>query len=330
MKTGAKGLEVIKHFESLELKAYQDSAGVWTIGYGHTGSAASKGNTITEAEAEALLRGDLDDAETDVGRFIDADLKQWEFDALVSFTFNVGGGALSKSTLRRKLNAGDRPGAAEEFLRWNKATVGGKKVELAGLTRRRRSERHLFLTDEVKFFEKGGIVDPDATDGAPPTAISAASAGPASGGGDYLSDFAAAVESWGLRHFRPTELLALGASHASPGSPAFGRNSRPPRDMWDNIRPTITALDQLRHVLGAPVNILSAYRNEDYNRLVAGAADSQHMSFRAIDFYAKSLSGPSHWASALADIRSSGVFSGAILTYDTFVHIDCRGTDIGP
>ena len=236
---------------------------------------------------------------------------------------------MSKSTLRRKLNAGDRAGAANEFLRWNKGTVGGKKIELAGLTRRRKSERHLFLTDEVKFFEKGGIVDPDAGDGATDSSGSTASAGAATAG-DYLEDFTALVESWNLRHFRPTELLALGGSNASPGSPAFGRNSRPPREMWNNIRPTITALDQLRHVLGAPVNILSAYRNEDYNRLVAGAADSQHMKFRAIDFYAKSLSGPSHWASALADIRSSGVFSGAIFTYDTFVHIDCRGTDTGP
>lgn len=167
MKISSKALDIVKHFESLFLKAYLDPVGVWTIGYGHTGPAAQKGNTITEEEAEALLRQDMADSEWDVNRFVEVDLSQQQFDALVSFTFNVGGGALAKSTLRKKLNAKDFDGAAKEFPRWNKGTVDGKKVVLPGLTRRRKSERYLFETGEVNFFEGRGIVDPDSVEDVP-------------------------------------------------------------------------------------------------------------------------------------------------------------------
>jgi len=135
--------------------------GVWTIGYGHTGPASHKGNVISEDQAEDLLREDMSESEYFVGRYIEVELNQDQFDALVSFTFNVGGGALAKSTLRRKLNDGDYDGAANEFIRWNKGTVNGKKVVLPGLTRRRRSEQFLFKTGNVKFFDGRGIIDPD-------------------------------------------------------------------------------------------------------------------------------------------------------------------------
>jgi lysozyme len=139
-----EGIEFIKHFEGLFLKAYKCPAGVWTIGYGHTGlehkdGTVFAGRTITEAEAESLLRRDMDYFEGRVSKLISVPVNDDEFAALVSFDFNTGG--LADSTLRRKLNAGDRAGAAEQFLRWNKA--GGKT--LAGLTRRRKSERNLFL-----------------------------------------------------------------------------------------------------------------------------------------------------------------------------------------
>ncbi len=167
MEISAKGLEIVKHFESLFLKAYIDPVGVWTIGYGHTGTAAYEGNKITEEEADALLREDMKESELFVDRYIDVSLSQQQYDALVSFTFNVGGGALSKSTMRKKLNANDFNGAAKEFPRWNKGTVDGKKVVLPGLTRRRKSERHLFETGEVMFFDGHGIIDPDEADNLP-------------------------------------------------------------------------------------------------------------------------------------------------------------------
>lgn len=146
MKIGTAGLDLIKSFEGLRLKAYRDSVGVWTIGWGHT-STARPGMQITEEHAEELLRADLADAERAVTRQITVPLTQNQFDALVSFTFNLGSGALSKSTLRRLLNAEDYKGAADQFPRWNKGRVNGALVVLKGLTRRRVAERKLFLEE---------------------------------------------------------------------------------------------------------------------------------------------------------------------------------------
>lgn len=140
MKTGQKGLELIKHFEGLRLKSYQCSAAVWTIGYGHT-AGVKPGDLITTEEADAFLRQDIAESERSVSRYVSVPLTQHQFDALVSFTFNLGSGNLRTSTLLKKLNTGDYPAAAEEFLRW--VNAGGKK--LSGLVRRREAERALFL-----------------------------------------------------------------------------------------------------------------------------------------------------------------------------------------
>ncbi|MBB5519309.1 lysozyme [Amphiplicatus metriothermophilus] len=145
MKTSPNGVALIKRFEGLELEAYQDIAGIWTIGYGHTGPDVKPGMKITEAEAEALLKRDLKPREEAVERLVKVPLNQNEFDALVSFVYNVGIEAFRKSTALRRLNKGDRIGAAEALTWWNKATVGGVLREVAGLTRRRAAERALFL-----------------------------------------------------------------------------------------------------------------------------------------------------------------------------------------
>ncbi|HEY9887373.1 MAG TPA: lysozyme [Candidatus Obscuribacterales bacterium] len=142
------GLTIVKHFEGRELRAYQDSVGVWTIGYGHTAAAGPPtvvaGQTITEAEAEAILKRDLGLFENGVRSVVAVPLNSNQFSALVSFSFNVGVGALRDSTLLRKLNAGDYQGAADEFPRWVKA--GGQT--LPGLVRRRDAERALFLSQD--------------------------------------------------------------------------------------------------------------------------------------------------------------------------------------
>lgn len=139
------GVAFIKQWEGLELESYQDIAGVWTIGYGHTETAAPN-MQITEAEAEALLRRDLGWREEAINALVLVPLNQNEFDALVSFIFNVGAGAFRKSTARKRLNAGDRIGAAEALTWFNKATVGGVLREVTGLSRRRAEEKALFLT----------------------------------------------------------------------------------------------------------------------------------------------------------------------------------------
>ncbi|WP_417647972.1 lysozyme [Enterobacter hormaechei] len=146
MQTSEKGIALIKEFEGCRLTAYQDSVGVWTIGYGWTqpveGKPIRAGMTIKQETAERLLKTGLVSYESDVSRLVKVGLTQGQFDALVSFTYNLGARSLSTSTLLRKINAGDYAGAADEFLRWNKA--GGKVLN--GLTRRREAERALFLS----------------------------------------------------------------------------------------------------------------------------------------------------------------------------------------
>lgn len=141
MKTGDRGLALIKHFEGLQTHAYLCPAGVWTIGYGHTRGVRS-GEVITSEQADALLSDDLSASERAVERSVTVPLSQQQFDALVSFTFNFGEGNLHDSTLLKKLNAGDSAGAADEFLRW--VNADGKK--LPGLVERRNAERQLFLS----------------------------------------------------------------------------------------------------------------------------------------------------------------------------------------
>jgi lysozyme len=134
------GFAMTKAFEGLRLTAYQDVAGVWTIGYGHTGADVRAGDTITEAEAESLLRADLERAVRCVNREVTEAISQSQFDALVDFCFNAGRGSLMKSTLLQKVNLGDFEGAAAQFGLWVHA--GGETV--AGLVRRRKAEAELF------------------------------------------------------------------------------------------------------------------------------------------------------------------------------------------
>lgn len=152
MKISTNGLNLIKSFESLELIAYPDpgtGGAPWTIGWGHTGAEVHPGLTWTQAQAEQALLNDVAQFERDVTELVKVEINQNQFDALVSFAFNVGSDidsddiaeGLGDSTLLKKLNAGDYDGAADEFPKWNKS--GGKVLK--GLTRRRAAERDLFL-----------------------------------------------------------------------------------------------------------------------------------------------------------------------------------------
>ena len=142
-RTNDAGVELIKSFEGLRLKAYQDSVKVWTIGYGHTGSDVRPGEVITEAEADKLLRIDLNDAEHGVDSALTEDVTDNQFGACVALAFNIGVAAFKESSIVKMINAGDVTLAADRFLLYNKA---GGKVR-AGLTRRRKAERALYLTD---------------------------------------------------------------------------------------------------------------------------------------------------------------------------------------
>ena len=145
MKTSQSGISLIKGFEGERINAYDDGVGVWTIGCGTikypNGVRVKKGDTCTEAQAESYLKNDLVKFENAINRLVKVPLNQNQFDALSSFTYNLGETNLSSSTLLKKLNAKDYAGAADQFPRWNKA--GGKVMN--GLTRRREAERNLFL-----------------------------------------------------------------------------------------------------------------------------------------------------------------------------------------
>jgi len=153
MKISNNGVAIIQTFEGLRLSAYTDSAGVWTIGYGSTryqnGKVIKPNDKLTnEQQADILFRNTLNQYENAVTDFVKITLTQNQFDALVSFTYNVGIYALKDSSLLQKLNKGDYASAAEAFLPWDKITdpKTGKKIALDTLTKRRQKERDLFLT----------------------------------------------------------------------------------------------------------------------------------------------------------------------------------------
>ena len=141
-----RGIEMVKSFEGLALRPYVCAGGVNSVGYGATRNSTGGPidldmEPISETEAEALLLRDLESSEGWVSRLIKTALTENQYSALTSFTFNVGAGALQRSTLRMKLNRSEYQGAADEFPKWR--MTGGRV--LAGLVRRRAAEQALFL-----------------------------------------------------------------------------------------------------------------------------------------------------------------------------------------
>lgn len=141
MKTSEAGKEFIKLKEGLKLETYKCSSNVSTIGYGHTGSDVHAGMKITKEQAEKLFAIDIQIHENNVNKLVKVPLTQNQFDALVSFEFNIGYGAFKDSTLLRLLNQGKYSESAEQFTRW---VYSGGKVS-AGLQKRRGEEKRLFL-----------------------------------------------------------------------------------------------------------------------------------------------------------------------------------------
>lgn len=144
-KISEKGLTLIKNFEGLRLEAYLCPSGVWTIGYGHT-KGVKKGHKCTKEQASHYLRADVAWAEVAVRHLVKVPLNQNQFDALVSFVFNIGTGAFAKSTLLRVLNSGNYSGVPGQIRRYNK---GGSPLKvLPGLVKRRDAEAKLWSSNE--------------------------------------------------------------------------------------------------------------------------------------------------------------------------------------
>jgi lysozyme len=143
MELSPAGIDLIKGFEGLQLKPYKCPAGVWTIGYGHTAGVKETSAAITETQAVNYLKEDVQGAEDTVRRLVNVPLTQNQFDALVSFVFNIGETQFASSTMLTKLKGKDYAGAAEEFDRWKFA--GGKVLN--GLVNRRAKEKQFFSTN---------------------------------------------------------------------------------------------------------------------------------------------------------------------------------------
>jgi lysozyme len=143
MEISSEGISLIKKFEGCELEAYKCAAGVWTIGYGHT-KDVTEGMEITQAEAETMLKEELLDYCNYVDMYVQVPLEQNQFDALVSWTYNLGPTNLKSSTMLKVLNTGKYEDVPEQIKRWNKAN--GKMLD--GLIRRREAESLMFQNKE--------------------------------------------------------------------------------------------------------------------------------------------------------------------------------------
>lgn len=158
-KTTKAGIELIKKYEGLRLKAYLCPAGVPTIGYGSTrmsgGRPVNLSDYITIEQAEEMLRKDLLYFEDKVMRYVTQRLYPNQFDAVVSFTYNLGEGNLKRSTLLRKINSNPiDESIGKEFLKWNKANVDGELKELQGLTNRRKAEADMYFDIDLNYEKK--------------------------------------------------------------------------------------------------------------------------------------------------------------------------------
>ena len=287
-KINQAGLDLIKHFEGFEPTAYWDPVRIPTIGFGHTRTVtgADVGHrTITEVEGEQLLRQDCAGAEEDVERLIDVPLNGNEFSALVSFTFNLGGGALKRSTLRRKLNAGARDAVPSEMAKWVKA--GGKT--LRGLVRRRHAEGDLFVTPVGD--------EPAARDNAHDVTAVEVEDTTANGGQGYLSDSSITLErgsvddSGDANHSHLSQnvpdgyvtalqrdLTALGFGAGMTIDGAFGLNTRKAVKAFEQA----VGIDDDGIVDRSTSQAIAIWLKEGHTRRTPpGGADGEHLAGRS-------------------------------------------------
>lgn len=329
MKISDKGLELIKSFEGCHLTAYKCPAGVWTIGYGHT-KGVYQGMKITQSQANSFLREDCNKFEKNVNSF--ASKYNWtqnEFDALVSFAFNIGSiNQLTANGTRTKEQV------ANSMLLYNKA--GGKV--LAGLVRRRQAEYELFTTgvktmtnsvlkkgmkgEEVKELQNGLIIrgynlgKADGDFGAKTeTAVKA-----------FQKDAGLTTDGIVGKNTRTALNKIKVLSVKADGTKAVSKNFKVKefacKDGSDQLvldEEFVTSkLQKIRTHFGVPITINSAYRNPTYNKKVGGASNSYHVKGRAFDIVVKGKT-PAQVARYAKSIGIKGV-----IQYNTFVHIDSR------
>ncbi|MGB0931696.1 MAG: S8 family serine peptidase, partial [Chitinophagales bacterium] len=145
--------------------------------------------------------------------------------------------------------------------------------------------------------------------------------------GSDFEDFVTFVNELNLRYFKAHEFWVKGSRHNNPQSRAYRLNTNPPREKWENLAKVAKVLDELRHRIGSPITISSAYRSPAYNATIGGASRSQHVEFAALDFTVRGGGSPQDWARILQEMRTEDLFHGGIGIYPSFVHVDIRGYD---
>ena len=348
MKTSQNGINLIKQFEGCRLTAYLCPAGVWTIGYGHTGNV-KQGDKITSAQSEAMLIADLERFEKNVSKY--ASKYQWaqnEFDALVSFAYNIGSiDQLTASGTR------SRRVIADKILEYNKANG----QVLSGLTRRRQAERDLFLnkgddimetTSTTRATLKTGIIGSDVTYLQQRLTLKGYGVGAIDG--IFGSKTLEAVKAFQAENNLTVDGIVGAKTWAALGSDSSTSNSDTVeiaayycsadgdmqisknfkvrefrcKDGSDHILIDVNfvrnKLQAIRDHFGAPVTINSAYRTETYNAKVGGAKASYHMKGQAFDIVVKGRT-PVEVAQYAQTLAIPG-----IIQYNTFVHVDSRPT----
>jgi lysozyme len=326
-RTSQRGIDLIASFEGLPSRQpYNDPTGHCTAGYGRllhrgrcTDADVRKWRGLTKTRAKDMLAEDVRRFENCVNDAVKVPLTQNQFDALVSFTFNVGCGALRESTLLRKLNGRDYAGARREFERWNK---GGGRV-LPGLTRRRAAEAKLFgggpaVKTDKHIKEVQGYLRrvgwPISADGRHGSQTAAASRAFAAGYGVAKLSVRSVINRG--RNYRYLKRCAERGGFTTPHFRFREFASKGNGDIRLDRR-LVLGLERYRKRLGHDVSIVSGYRDPDHNRRVGGARSSQHMTGKAADIVPEL---------SVSQVQALGAFNGIGFDRTTgrVRHVDVR------
>jgi GH24 family phage-related lysozyme (muramidase) len=334
-----QAIEFIKSFEAFRTNLYNDPAGHCSIGYGHLvhrgncdGRASESEFTggVTESRATEMLRTHLTGVEAVVNEAVEVHLNQHQFDALVSFAYNVGtgrrgtasqeGSGFLGSALLRRLNSGDYDAVPSELARWNRA--GGRV--LPGLTRRRTAEGRMFSSGDYSTGQSRGLELANSVTGDP-----VADAALETEGAEHpdTSMAAAAMQVTLPAHCPVNAADDANSAHFTLAEFASSDGADTPRGAIGNVQTLMNQLEVLRAELGGnPITIISGYRSPSHNTSVGGAARSQHLCGRAADIRVRGYT-PAQVHAKIEELIAAGrMVQGGLGIYNTFVHYDIRGT----
>ncbi len=318
LSLSSQGLEFIKQFEGFRGNLYNDVAGHCTIGYGHLVHRGNCNGTesaefisgITQQRATELLREAVRSFEQTVNDSVNVTLNQNQFDALISFSFNVGAGAFRSSTLLRLLNTGNYDVVPTELRKW--VNAGGRPVQ--GLIRRREAESNLFTNARYSsgqsFYNNAfeATNDSDIDDG------------------ERLDGNNFTVSLTVPSHCPINAATTASTAHFTINEFRSHDGVDVPVSIRGNVQALMEQLEVLRTEVNKPIRILSGYRSPEHNRSVGGATRSQHLCGQAADIQIQGMTPTEIHALIESLIASGRMRQGGLGLYNSFVHYDIRGT----